>query len=417
MNILIVGSGGREHALAWKLAQEAKVFCCPGNPGIATIAECFPVSVLDFAGVIEVANQVDADLVVVGPEDPLIQGLADALREAGYAVFGPGRDAARLEGSKAWSKELMAAAGVPTAAFATFSDPDLACEFATDRFATGHRVVVKASGAALGKGVVVCETEIEAHEAIRWMIGGGLGSAGLEVVVEDRLGGREFSLLTLVSGTAYRSLPVAQDYKRIFEFDEGPNTGGMGSFSPVDWVSDDLVRRTEEQVVSPILRELYARGIDYRGVLFSGLMVEHDEPTCLEYNVRFGDPETESVMMRLGSGFADALRACAYGATEVPIFEVLHNAAVTVVLANEGYPGTPVTGRGISVSPIPSQVKVFHAGTKMVDGELVASGGRVLAVSASGETVAEARTHAYDGVASVRFEGAQWRPDIATTVG
>lgn len=413
MKILIVGSGGREHALAWKLSQEAEVVVSPGNPGIAEICAVRDIGVKNHSGLIELAREVAADLVVIGPEDPLIDGLADALREAGFAVFGPGRDGAKLEASKAWSKDLMDSAGVPTALGASFTDADIACDYINERFLNGRRVVVKASGAALGKGVVVCETEIQAQEAARWMLGGGLSDAGSTIVIEDRLGGQEFSLLTLVSGTAYRSLPVAQDYKRVFDNDEGPNTGGMGSYSPVGWISDELIYRTEEQVVQPILEELAKRGINYRGVLFSGLMVEHDEPACLEYNVRFGDPETQSIMLRLGTGLADALMACAQGADMIPEIEILDNHVVTVVMASEGYPTSPRTGHPISIGEIPDHTQVFHAGTRMVDGGLTSSGGRVLAVSASGQDQFEARARAYTAVSALQFEGAHFRRDIA----
>jgi phosphoribosylamine--glycine ligase len=413
MRILVVGSGGREHALAWKLSQEAEVLCAPGNPGIAEDAECIPIPVTDHARLVALAQERDVDLAVVGPEDPLFNGLADRFREAGIATFGPGALGARLEGSKSFSKELMFEAGVPTAEFLTFHDPNEAKTYARERFADGRPVVVKASGLALGKGVVVCEDIEEAEAAIdRMMVERIFGDAGAQVVVEERLDGFEFSLLTLVGDHNYVSLPVAQDYKRVGDGDLGPNTGGMGTFSPVPRVPENLVRRTEERVVAPLLRRLKEMGYVYRGVLFSGLMVVGDEPICLEYNVRFGDPEIQSVVMRLGSGLADALAAAANGQPiEAP--EVKPNAAVTVVVASAGYPGDYAKGVAIDLSGVPNYVKVFHAGTALQGGKLVTNGGRVLAVTAEGSAADEARARAYAGAEAVRFDGGFFRRDIA----
>lgn len=414
MNILIVGSGGREHALVWKLAQEAEVICTPGNPGIAQIAEVAHVAPSDFEGIGRLVKDREIDLVVIGPEDPLIAGLADFLRAQGVLVYGPNQDGAKLEGSKAWSKELMVAAGVPTAQHATFDDSADAKKYVQARFAAGRGVVVKASGAALGKGVVVAESEAEALDSVEMMmVRAGLGEAGSTVVIEERLRGREFSLLTMVSGEHILSLPVAQDYKRVGDGDMGPNTGGMGTYSPVSWVTDELVAQTENQVVKPLLAELKKRGIDYRGTLFSGLMVEDGEVSCLEYNVRFGDPETQSVMRRLGRGFAAAIYACAAG-EPIPSVEVLDQAAVTVVLASEGYPGSYPKGREISLGELGHDVVVFHAGTVLSEGRLVTNGGRVLAVSGVGETIEDARKMAYEAVLQISFEGAFCRNDIAS---
>lgn len=409
MRILVVGSGGREHALAWKLAQEHEVACAPGNPGIAEDVRTLPISATDTAALVEAAKRFD--LVVVGPEDPLVAGLADSLRERSVLVFGPGAAGARLEASKAFSKAMMRAADVPTAAFGSFTSASEASEFARSRFDAGLGVAVKASGNALGKGVVVCETFAEADEAIRrMMVEREFGEAGAEVVVEDRLVGREFSLLTLVSEEGYLSLPVAQDHKRAFDGDQGPNTGGMGTVSPCDWVTKDLVREAETRVVAPLLAELKARGISYRGTLFSGLMVQDGTPYCLEYNVRFGDPETQSLMMRLGSGFGQALYSFATGGS-VP-FQTLDNAAATVVLASGGYPGEYPKGLPIEIGPLPEGAKLFHAGTALRDGRLVTNGGRVIAASAAAPTLAEAREKAYAAAAAVRFEGAFYRRDI-----
>ncbi|MCW5939542.1 MAG: phosphoribosylamine--glycine ligase [Fimbriimonadaceae bacterium] len=411
MRFLVLGAGGREHALAWKLAQEAEVVVAPGNPGAAEDVETETVALGDASAVLALAKRVAADVVVVGPEDPLIAGVADALRESGFATVGPGKEGARLEASKAWAKEAMARAGVPTAASRAFVQFAAAADYARSRFNEGHGVAVKASGAALGKGVAVCSELESAMEALeRMLVHRELGEAGAEVVVEDRLVGQEFSLLTLVSDGRFFSLPVAQDHKRLLDGDEGPNTGGMGTFSPVDWVSEELVQTTEDQVVAPILAAVPG----YRGVLFSGLMVVDGRPFCLEYNVRFGDPETQSVVRRLGAGFAEALSAVAQGAPLPPI-EALDNCAVTVVMASAGYPGPYTKGIPITVGPLPEGVKLFHAGTALHEGCLVTAGGRVLGVSATGPTLEEAADKAYAAIGSVRFEGRQYRTDIGRT--
>ncbi len=413
MRILVVGSGGREHALAWKLAQEAEIFCAPGNPGMAEVGECLPISVQDHENLARVCMDLGIDLVVVGPEDPLVAGLSDRLRGEGIHVFGPGAEAAKLEASKAFSKELMVRAGVPTARFEAFADPLAAKAFAGSLLMEGRGVVIKASGNALGKGVVLCSEPEEAEEAIESMLVDKVfGAAGNEIVVEERLSGREYSLLTFCSGTNILSLPVAQDYKRALDGDRGPNTGGMGSFAPATWVSPDLVAQTEQRTVIPILTALKERGIDYRGVLFSGMLVQDGLPYCLEYNVRFGDPETQSVMRLLGDGFARALMACAKGET-IPEFSILDRAAVTVVVASGGYPGTYSKGKPISIGVMPEDIEIFHAGTALVEGLLVTSGGRVLGISALADTVEQARARAYGAAKRVDFEGAYLRSDIA----
>lgn len=407
MRVLIVGSGGREHALAWRLEAEGhRVAATPGNPGIG---ECFA---LPEGGVAELAGLWGADLVVFGPENPLIEGQADAVRAAGIPVFGPGAAGARLEASKAFSKAMMVRAGVPTAASGTFTTVGEGQDFARGLMDAGRGVVVKASGAALGKGVVVCADLEEAMAAIEGMLSGSLvGEAGREIVIEERLAGREFSLLTVVSGLEYRSLPVAQDYKRVGEGDTGPNTGGMGTYSPVGWLDDEVVARTEREVVEPMLRQLAAEGIEYRGVLFSGLMVDEGRAQCLEYNVRFGDPETQTVMRRVTDGLGELLLAAAEGRA-LPDVTVSDEAAVTVVVASGGYPGDVEKGHPITLGAMPEETVVFHAGTAVREGQLVTSGGRVLGVSATGMTLAEARARAYAGVGAVRFEGMQFRGDI-----
>ncbi|MBC8064103.1 MAG: phosphoribosylamine--glycine ligase [Chlorobia bacterium] len=416
MRILVIGSGGREHALAWKLSQEAEVIVAPGNAGIAEDAECVEVRTGDSQGILDLCRSRFVDLVVVGPEDPLVAGLADFLRANGVAVYGPGKDGAQLEASKSFSKDLMIQAGVPTAQFEAFKDATKAKAFAKSLADSGSMPVIKASGNALGKGVVVANTLDEAEEAIdSMMLDREFGEAGSTVVVEERLLGYEFSLLSICSGTDFYSLPVAQDYKRVLDGDRGPNTGGMGAYSPVAAVPTNLVREAEESAVRPMLAHLQSLGIDYRGTLFSGFMVQNGKPICLEYNVRFGDPETQSVMRRLGLGLSTALMAAAVG-DPIPPVEVLDNYSVTVVVASGGYPGNYLKGVPILLpEKIPANVKVFHAGTAIKDGVLSSNGGRVLGVSAVGDTLEEATASAYEVCDQIEFEGKHYRRDIAAS--
>ncbi len=413
MRVLVVGSGGREHALAWKLSQEAEVVCTPGNAGIAQTCEVAEVKPEETERIVALTKQREIGLAVIGPEEPLINGLADALRAAGISVFGPNIKAAQLEGSKSFGKRMMVEARVPTADYGEFTDPDSAKAYVGEMFDKGKSVAVKASGAAYGKGVTVCLTQEEAEDAIEQaMVNKVFGPAGETLVIEDCLFGKEFSLLTIVSGKHYRSLPVAQDYKRAFDGDRGPNTGGMGTYSPVSWLDDDLIKKTENRVVLPLINALADKGIDFRGVLFSGLMVVHGEPYCLEYNVRFGDPETQSIVRRLGGGFLDALLGAANG-EPVPKFEVLDNAVVTVVMASEGYPGKYKKGRSVAIpNDLPEEVVLFHAGTSMLMDDLVTSGGRVLGVSATGPDLASARKTAYEAAKRIEFKGKFYRSDI-----
>lgn len=409
MRILVVGGGGREHALSWKLRDGAEVLCAPGNPGIAE-----DVEVVETTNYLELAAKRNVDLVVVGPENPLVDGLADQLRDAGFPVYGPGRAGAQLEGSKAFSKACMERARVPTAPFQTFTSSREAIAYSRERFAIGRRTVVKASGLFVGKGVIVADTADEADEALARMLDHHeFGESGHTVVVEDRIDGQEFSLLTIVGDENIVSLPVAQDHKRIFDGDLGPNTGGMGTRSPVAGLTPGLVAEAEGAIVGPILAELRREGIPFRGTLFSGIMVEGDRCYCLEYNVRFGDPEIQSVVRRLGAGFGNALYQAATGQW-IAAPEVLDNHVVSVVMASEGYPGDYPKGRPITMDPLPEEVKVFHAGTAMVAGNLATAGGRVLCVSAAASTLALAEAAAYRGVGAIHFEGAQWRTDIAS---
>jgi phosphoribosylamine--glycine ligase len=418
LKILIVGAGGREHALAWKLAQEAEVHVAPGNPGIAQCATCHDVAASDQVGQIALARHLGVDFVLVGPEAPLIGGLADMVRAVGIPVFGPGKDGAEVEGSKAFAKTLMREAHVRTAEYRICTEPQSAFDFVRKLAAEGRRVAVKASGAALGKGVVVCASAEDAEDAIEMMmVKREFLEAGDTIVVEERLQGPEFSLLTLCSDDGFLSLPLAQDYKRALDGDKGLNTGGMGSYSPVPWIGEDMVRQTEERVVAPLLGTLKSRGIQFRGMLFSGMLIQDGTPYCLEYNVRFGDPETQSIVPRLGKGFAAALWACAQGKL-IPHVEVLERAAVSVVLASGGYPsayqkGIPIHDEG----DLGEDVVAFHAGTKMADGRLVTDGGRVMAVTASAQSLEDARSRAYAAIEKISFSGMRYRSDIAQGVG
>lgn len=416
MRFLVIGSGGREHAICWKLAQEGvEVFAAPGNPGIEKVSEIFPdVAALDAVAVLDLAAQLLPDCIVIGPEDPLIDGLADALRASGFTVFGPNRAEALLEGSKAFSKKMMEEAGVPTAEYKTFTRRQEAKAYAAEFYEKGRRVAVKASGAALGKGVVVAESLYEAQTAIdMMMLDKALGSAGDEVVIEEKLVGREFSLLTIVSGESRWSLPIAQDHKRIGDGDTGPNTGGMGAYSPVAWVPDDLVRQSEEEVVDRLLAYMASQGREFSGCLFSGIMVQDGKPYCLEYNVRFGDPECQTVLRRIGPGFGGMLLASARGDALVPL-QVNPEPVVTLSLCSGGYPLSYQKGFPIEFGPELAGVEIFHAGTKMgEDGQILTNGGRVISVTAQAATMLEARNLAYKAADAIRFEGKTLRSDIA----
>ena len=418
MRVLVVGGGGREHALAWRLAQDptvTRVLAAPGNAGIAAIADCFPgVAADDLDAVVNLVDQQGVDLTVVGPEAPLVAGLADVLRARGRAVFGPSAAAARIEGSKAFAKEVMARRGVPTARAGAFEDVEKAVAFVDE---LGGGAVIKADGLAAGKGVTVAaerETAIEAIEAC--LVGNAFGAAGSTVVVEELLEGPEVSVFAVTDGTgSCVLLDVAQDHKRIGEGDTGPNTGGMGAFSPVPSVSQELATQILDTCIAPVVDEL----APYLGVLFAGLMLTADGPKVLEYNCRFGDPETQVLLPRMPYQLGTLLHACATGTlAEVAGHAGFDDGAtVTVVLASEGYPGSYATGRSINGLEYAADIEgvtVFHAGTvRNTDGEMVTAGGRVFDVTARGATLAEARERAYRAVAEINFEGMQFRTDIA----
>jgi phosphoribosylamine--glycine ligase len=416
MRVLVVGSGGREHALVWKIAQSPLVrelFAAPGNPGIARIARIVPLKADDVEGLAGWARKNAVDLVVVGPEVPLVLGLADRVAQAGIEVFGPSAAAAEIEGSKSFAKEVMRAAGIPTAEHAAFTD--LAPALAHARARDG-RVVVKADGLAAGKGVVVCGGPEEAEAALRSILVERVhGAAGAKVVIEELLEGPEASCIAFTDGERVRLLPSAQDHKRIFDGDRGPNTGGMGAFSPSPEVSEGLLVELERAVFLPALREMARRGRPFRGALYAGLMLTARGPRVLEFNARLGDPETQPVLLRMTSDIVPALLAAARGDLSGSEMRFDPRSAVGVVLAAEGYPGQVAAGDAIegTEGTFPEGVQVFHAGTaRSEDGKLVTAGGRVLTVCALGASLEEASRRAYEAAERIRFRGCQYRRDI-----
>ncbi|EYD77656.1 Phosphoribosylamine--glycine ligase [Rubellimicrobium mesophilum DSM 19309] len=411
MNVLILGSGGREHALAWAVKQNPKcdrLIAAPGNPGIARIAECADLDILDGDAVALFCGENAVDLVIVGPEAPLAAGVADRLRDAGVLVFGPSQEAAKLEASKAFTKDVCDACGAPTAAWAAFSD---LAEARAHVRREGAPIVVKADGLAAGKGVTVAQSVEEALAALDAVFSDGQGS----VVIEECLTGEEASFFVLCDGTAMLPLGTAQDHKRVGEGDTGPNTGGMGAYSPAPVLSDAVQKRALDEIVAPTLAEMARRGTPYQGVLYAGLMIENGAPKLIEYNVRFGDPECQVLMMRLGGQVLDLIQACAEGRLAQVQAHWADDHALTVVLAGNGYPGTPEKGtpiRGLDALPETSSEMVFHAGTAERERQLVANGGRVLNVTARGETLQEARDRAYAMVDRIDAPGLFCRRDI-----
>ena len=418
MRVLVVGGGGREHALAWGLARSGEVdelHAAPGNPGIAEVARCVPVAASDVSAVASLADDVDADLVVVGPEEPLVNGLADALAARGGRVFGPTRGGARLEGSKAWMKAVLDEAGVPTARHGAFGAGEGEAALAFLETLPGL-YVLKTDGLAAGKGVLVTESLDEARDALgRYLSGEAFGDAGRTVVIEEGLSGPELSVLVLCDGERAVPLEPAQDFKRIGSGGTGPNTGGMGAYSPVALAGADVGETVMSRMGEPTLRVLRDRGEPYRGVLYAGLMLTPDGPRLLEYNVRFGDPECQVVVPRLVSDLAVHLREAAEGRLRTEV-RWSPDACVTVVMAAEGYPATPRSGdriEGVADASGLDGVLVFHAGTRRDDGDLVTAGGRVLDVTGLGASIGEARERAYAGVARISWPGVQFRDDIA----
>ena len=415
MNVLLIGGGGREHALAWKLRQSpllARLYCAPGNAGIEAAAECVALDVADPEAVIRFCKESAIGLVVIGPEAPLVAGLADDLEAAGIKVFGPSREAARLEGSKGFTKDLCAAHGIPTAAYRRFADAASA-----KAYVTGQKlpIVVKADGLAAGKGVVIAATREEAESAIDACFSGAFGSAGSEVVIEEFLDGEEASFFALSDGKTALALATAQDHKRAFDGDRGPNTGGMGAYSPAPVMTEALSARVMEEIVWPTVRAMSARGTPFKGVLYAGLMIVDGAPKLIEYNVRFGDPEAQVLMLRLKSDLLPALLAVAEGRLADIALDWQDDAALCVVMAARGYPGAYAKGseiKGLEDAGRDTNVQIFHAGTRREGDRILADGGRVLGVTARGDTIAKAKARAYAAIDQIDWPGGFYRSDI-----
>ncbi|MDN4594666.1 phosphoribosylamine--glycine ligase [Polycladomyces subterraneus] len=415
MRVLVIGSGGREHALVWKLAQSPlvkKVFCAPGNGGIAELAECVSIGVTDVERLLAFAKDQEIDLTVVGPEAALLAGVTDAFEAEGLAVFGPNRKAAEIEGSKSFAKDLMARYGIPTGNYRTFTTAEEAKQYVREQ---GAPIVVKADGLAAGKGVTVARTVEEAEVAIeRVMNEKVFGEAGNRVVIEEFLSGQEMSLMAFVDGETVRPMVISQDHKPVFDGDQGPNTGGMGAYSPVPQIPSVVVDRAVAEILQPVAQAMVREGRLFRGVLYAGLMVTEAGPKVIEFNARFGDPETQVVLPRLDSDLAEIMLATVSGKLADIEIRWKEEAAVCVVMASEGYPGD--YRKGVLIRSLPESRPdriVFHAGTKKEDDQLVTAGGRVLAVTALGADVRAAQAAAYETVNQIDFDGAHYRRDIA----
>jgi phosphoribosylamine--glycine ligase len=415
MNLLLIGGGGREHALAWKLRQSPlldRLYCAPGNAGIAAVAECVALDVADNAAVISFCKENDIGLVVIGPEAALVAGLSDALAAAGVKVFGPSRAASKLEGSKGFTKDLCAEYGIPTAAYRRFDDASAAKAYVATQ---SLPIVVKADGLAAGKGVVIAETRAAANQAIDDCFGGAFGAAGAEVVIEQFLDGEEASFFALVDGESVLPLATAQDHKRVFDGDQGPNTGGMGAYSPAPIMTPALRAQVMQEIIRPTVRAMQARGTPFKGVLYAGLMIKNGAAKLIEYNVRFGDPEAQVLMLRLKSDLLPALLAVAEGRLSGIALDWHDNAVLCVVMATRGYPGAYAKGseiKGLEAAGADPQVQVFHAGTKRDGTRILADGGRVLGVTARGAGIAEAQARAYAAVDKIDWPGGFCRRDI-----
>ena len=421
MKVLVIGGGGREHAICWKLAQSPKVkelYCAPGNAGIAEIARCVDIGVMDFEKMTEFAKKEAFDLVVVGPDDPLAAGLVDALEAAGLRAFGPRKNAAILEGSKAFSKDLMKKYGIPTAAYETFDTPEAALEYLET---APVPVVLKADGLALGKGVLICNTREEAREGVKTlMLDKQFGSAGDRIVVEEFMTGREVSVLAFVDGKTIRIMTSAQDHKRAKDGDQGLNTGGMGTFSPSPFYTPEVDRFCREHIYQPTVDAMAAEGREFKGIIFFGLMLTADGPKVLEYNARFGDPETQVVLPRMKNDIVDVFEACVDGTLDQVELDFEDNAAVCVVLASAGYPEHYEKGyriEGLEKFKDQDGYYVFHAGSKFdAEGNIVTNGGRVLGVTAKGKDLEEARANAYKAAEWVEFGNKYMRGDIGKAI-
>jgi len=420
MKILVVGSGGREHALAWKLKQSSdveRIFCAPGNAGTAEIAENVAIPASELGALVQFAKENRIDLTVIGPDDPLAAGIVDLFTAEKLRAFGPTKSAARIEASKIFAKELMRAQKIPTAAARTFADSSEALDYCEQ---VKFPVVIKADGLALGKGVIIAADPVAARSTIDEMMNQGrFGDAGRRIVIEDFLLGTECSLHALVDGSSYRLLESARDHKRALDGDQGPNTGGMGAFSPANNWNKKLQSKVETEIMQPLLRGLLQEGITFRGLLYPGLIITPEGARVLEFNCRFGDPETQALLPRMKSDLLPLLEATIDGNLSKCAIEWDTRAAVTVVLASGGYPGKYETGKtisGLDDGAKVEDVQIFHAGTKRADGEVKTAGGRVLAVTALGSTLEAARARAYEAVSRIYFENCHYRRDIALGV-
>ncbi len=415
MNILILGSGGREHSLAWAIQQNPKcdrLIVAPGNAGIAQMCDCADINILDGDSVATFAEENAIDFVIIGPEAPLAAGVADRLRDAGLLVFGPSKAAAALEASKSFTKAICDASGAPTASYGHFHDADAARAHIKTH---GAPIVVKADGLAAGKGVIVAMTEDEALAAIDDMFDGSFGDAGAEVVIEEFMDGEEASFFVLCDGTNILPIGTAQDHKRVGDGDTGPNTGGMGAYSPAPVMTETVTQKALTEIVQPCMDEMRKRGTPFEGVLFVGLMIKDGQPRLVEYNVRFGDPECQTLMMRLGGQILDLLQACAEHRLADAQVNWADDHALTIVMAANGYPGSYEKGsviNGLDTLPEDSKNMVFHAGTTQAGGDITATGGRVLAVTARGDSLQDARDRAYAMTKSIDWPGGFYRSDI-----
>lgn len=413
---MVVGGGGREHAIVWALKKSEKVkeiFCAPGNAGIAQLAECVPISVMEFDELISFAKDAYIDLVIVGPDDPLAAGLVDAFEAAGIPAYGPSKAAAEIEGSKIFMKDLLKKYNIPTAAYETFTDYESALSYLREQTAP---IVIKADGLAAGKGVTVALTMEEAEKALREaMVDKVFGDAGNQIVIEEFLQGQEMSILAFVDGETVRAMVPAQDHKPIFDGDKGPNTGGMGTYTPLPHIDPAIVQQSIDTIIIPTAKAMVSEGRPFRGVLFAGLMITKDGPKTIEFNARFGDPETQVVLPRLETDLVDIVLASLNGRLDQLDIQWSDEAAVCVIVASEGYPGSYPKGKVISgLEAAEAQgALIFHAGTAKQDDQIVTSGGRVLGIVGRGRDIAEARNRAYEAVAVIDFEGKQNRTDIA----
>ncbi len=416
MKVLVIGSGGREHALCWAIAKSPRceeLYCAPGNAGIDQVAICVDIAIDDYDGIIDYAIENSVDFVIVGPEAPLVAGLVDMLENAGIKAFGPSAEAARLEGSKGFMKDLCARYNIPTADYGRFDEPQAAKEFITRHHAP---IVVKADGLAAGKGVIICRNENEAYAAIdHLMAERAFGAAGDEVIIEEFMHGEEASFFALVDGKTAVPLRSAQDHKPAFDGGEGPNTGGMGAYSPAPVIDAAMTKTIMETIIEPTVKAMASEGTPYKGVLYAGLMITEEGPRLMEYNARFGDPECQALMITLKSDILDALIACADGTLKDIKLQWHDSAALTVVMATTGYPGRYESGseiRGLEAAGKVDGVVIFHAGTRMNDGKLIADGGRVLGITASAKNVAEAKKRAYKAVDLIDWPEGFCRSDI-----